>query len=178
VAPEQFLSRAYGGDRFRRFLMEEFREGYRVILVDGEDYRRRMSKPGRAWVGSPEAARKRLEAAFAADDRPKQRVGFADFLDRSVRTPHARLIEELAEPDALYLQGVLIRGTDDALRLLKVVDDLYLRPDAPTLYFSSDRRPSEWFAPDEQRSELERGIAEKFDRTLSRLAAMAEIEEV
>ncbi len=178
VAPEQFLSRAYGGDRFRRFLMEEFREGYRVILVDGEDYRTRMSKPGRAWVGDLERASAHLDNAYQSDTRDAQRVGFSDFLDRSVRTPHTRLVEELAAPDALYLEGITIRGTDDALRLLKVVDDLYLRPDAPTLYFTSDKPPRAWFDPDEQTSDLSRGIAQKFDRTLSRLAAMAQIEDV
>jgi cell division protein ZapE len=178
VEPEQFLSRAYGGDRFRRFLMEEFREGYRVILVDGEDYRARMHKPGRAWIGEPDAARARLDAAYASDERPKQRVAFADFLDRSLRTPHDRFVAELASADALYLDGIRLRGTDDALRLLKVVDDLYTRPDAPTLYFTSDREPHAWFAPGDDASELERGIAHKFDRTLSRLAAMAQIERV
>ncbi len=178
VAPEQFLSRAYGGDRFRRFLMEEFREGYRVILVDGEDYRTRMSKPGHAWIGDADRASAHLDASYAGDTRDKQRVVFSDFLDRSVRTPHTRLVEELAAPDALYLEGIVIRGTDDALRLLKVVDDLYLRPDAPTLYFTSDKPPRDWFAADAQTSDLSRGIAQKFDRTLSRLAAMAQIEEV
>jgi cell division protein ZapE len=57
------------------------------------------------------------------------------------------------------------------------VDALYLHEDAPTLYFAAEQPPRDWFAPD-QHAGLARAVAEKFDRTVSRLHALCDIQAV
>lgn len=178
VEPEKFLATTYGGDRFRRFLMEEFREDYEVVLVGGDDYRRRLPREGRAWIGPLEAARAAMRAVYEGDPRSKRWLDFADFLGRSVQTEHTRLVRALADAESLYLHGIAIDGTDTALRLLRFVDDLYLLPDPPTLFFTSETPPRAWFAPEALHGVLEKGIAEKFSRTVSRLEALCTLERV
>ena len=73
---------------------------------------------------------------------------------------------------------VAIDGTDNALRLLRFVDDLYLLPTPPTLYFTSETPPEAWFTPETLHGTLEKGVAEKFSRTVSRLQALCALEEV
>ncbi len=178
VEPEKFLATTYGGDRFRRFLMEEFREDYQVVLVGGDDYRRRLPREGRAWIGPETATRTAMRAAFDADDRPKHWLDFADFVALSTRTEHTKLVDMLGNTEALYLHAIAIDGTDNALRLLRFVDDLYLLPTPPTLYFTSETPPEAWFTPETLHGTLEKGIAEKFSRTVSRLQALCAMERV
>jgi len=175
--PEKFVSAQFGRDRLERFISEEFRRQYHVVFVGGEDFRQRLPKPGRAWVGPPEAARTAMRVAFEAAPEPKAWLAFADLLRRTSDTERRKLTRELAAFRALFLDGVEIGNTDDALRLLRVVDDLYALPDPPVLYFTSKEPPEAWFSA-ERRGGLERGIAEKFARTTSRLTALAAVERV
>lgn len=179
VEPERFLSNRYGNDRFRRFLNEEFRRRYQVVLVGGDDYRRRLDKPGRAWIGPPEAAEPRLRRHYDADPSPSKRwLPFDELMAATAGTAHPRLMQALLAHDSLYLAGIAIPSADDALRLLRVVDDLYLAPHPPTLFFSAEAPPEAWFRPEAQHGALEEGIAEKFARTASRLRALCHIEPV
>jgi cell division protein ZapE len=175
VEPARFVAATNGSDRFRRFL-SEFDRTFRVVVVEGPDYRQRQARTGRAWIGPAEATRAALDAAFAADARPKRRLAWAEFVAASTATEHTRLVAELAAPEALYLTDLTPETTDDALRLLRVLDDLYLRPDAPALHFTAARPPEAWLA--EAHGVVGRGIAEKFRRTVSRLRAMCEVVEV
>ena len=136
----------FGNERLARFIREEFERQYHVVLVPGEDFRQRLAKPGRAWVGPPEASGAAMREAFDAAPEPKRWLAFSDFLALTASTERQRLAEALGALDALFLDGVEIASTDDALRLLRVVDDLYGRPDPPTLYFTSTSAPADWFA--------------------------------
>lgn len=176
VEPERFLSAEYGNDQFRRFLNEEFRKHYKVVLVGGDDYRRRLNKPGRAWIGPPNAARDAMRKAYEADHRHKHWMEFDAFLSASVSTEHTRLVRRLASYNALYLADIRVGDANDALRLLRVIDDLYQMPAPPVLHFSSERPPDTWLRVSDAHSTLEKGIAEKFSRTTSRLYAMCEVE--
>ena len=89
---------------------------------------------------------------------------------------HTRLVRRLTGYDALYLAGIQIRDANDALRLLRVIDDLYQVPAPPVLYFTSEAPPDAWLRASDAHSTLEKGIAEKFSRTSSRLYAMCDVE--
>ena len=168
---------AFGNERLARFIREEFEARYHVVLVQGEDYRQRLAKPGRAWVGPLATATAAMREAYGAAPEPKRWLAFADLLRLTAETERQRLAHDLASADALFLDGVRISGTDDALRLLRVVDDLYGTPDPPVLYFTSEAEPASWFDPREHAG-LARGIAEKFHRTVSRMTGLAEVTRV
>lgn len=176
--PERFVSAQFGRDRLERFISEEFRRLYHVVFVGGEDFRRRMEKPGRAFVGPPEAASAALGAAFDAAPEPKALFSFRDLLRKATETERTALARELAALDRLFVEDVAVEDSDDALRLLRIVDDLYAEPDPPALFFSARTPPSDWFRPEEQAGGLARGVAEKFARTASRLGALAAVEFV
>ena len=186
VRPEQFLSNQITQGRFQRFLSETFRARYAVVFVGGEDYRRTKTAPpkedlslerGRAWIGPPDAARAAMRTAFARDECAACWMPFGELLEAATDTAHEKLMRRLLACDSLYLDGVALSSTDDALRLLRLVDDLYTRPDAPALYLTASAPPARWFAA-EGRAGLERGVAEKFSRTASRLHALCEVEAV
>ena len=179
VEPERFLSNQFGRDRFRRFLHEEFRARYQVVVVTGEDYRRtqKQSRPGHGWVGPPEAARNALRDACTRTSGATKWMTFDDLREATTTVAHTRLIERLTHYDALFVADVRITSTDDALRLLRVVDALYTHEDAPVLYFSSRETPEQWFAPDAHAG-VAGAIAEKFTRTVSRLRALCEVDVV
>lgn len=175
--PERFVSAAFGRDRLERFISEEFRRQYRVVFVGGEDYRQRLDKAGRAWIGPEAATRAAMQAAFDAAEGAKRWLTFPTLLRLATETERSALARELAAPDHLFIEGIRITGTDDPLRLLRIVDDLYAEPHPPTLYFTAEEPPAQWFTA-AHREGLERGIAEKFTRTTSRLSALAAVEHV
>jgi cell division protein ZapE len=80
--------------------------------------------------------------------------------------------------DHLFIAGVEIDNTDDALRLLRIVDDLYVHPEAPRLHFSAATPPHRWFRAADQGHGLAADVARKFTRTVSRLHALCDIEAV
>ncbi len=182
VRPEQFMANRMGPDRFERFLHDEFREHYRIVFVDGKDYRQNArgaaEAQGRAWIGPPAAARAALRAAYRSDDGARCWMDFDALRDASRTTAHERLVERLTAHDSLYLADVAIKDTDDALRLLRIVDDLYVRPDAPRLYLSAETPPERWFDADGRQDGLAADVAKKFTRTISRLHAAGEIERL
>ena len=174
--PERFVSASYGSDRLRRFIAEEFERQYHVVFVGGDDFRQGLDKPGRAWIGEAEAARAAMRAAFDATPEPRRWIAFDELLRRATDTERMRLAAELSQPAALFIDGIDVTDTDAALRLLRIADDLYGAHRPPTLFFTSATAPKDWFPPGH--SLLERGIAEKFDRTRSRLSALAETVHV
>ncbi len=179
VEPDQFLSNQFGPDRFRRFLHEQFRAHYRVALVRGPDHRRAHARdrPGRGWVGPEPNASAALQDAYEAHAGPSVWWTFDDLLTAATDTAHERLVEQLSRLEALFVAGVDVAQTDDALRLLRIVDALYLHPDPPALFFSAPAPPDAWFDP-EAHAGVARAVAEKFRRTVSRLHAMCEVVEV
>lgn len=177
VRPGQFLSSQVGPGRFEHFLHATFEEEHEVVFVGGEDYRARQEAPGRAWIGPAGEADARLRRAYEADARQARWLPFGALLRAATEAAHEALIDELAEAESLYIAGIAIEGTDDALRLLRIIDALHWRPDAPVLYFSAEAMPEDWFDAEARRG-LEKGIAEKFRRTTSRLRALCRIERV
>lgn len=179
VEPERFLSNQFGRDRFRRFLQEEFRARYRVVVVRGDDYRRTngAARPGHGWIGPPETTRPALRDAYESATAPTRWLSFGDLRQATTDTALPRLIEQLTAVDALFIEGVDVQDTDDALRLLRVIDALYLEPNAPALFFTAEAPPEDWFAPSAHRGVAE-AVAEKFTRTVSRLRALCTIETV
>ena len=175
--PERFVSASLGRDRLERFISEEFERQYHVVFVGGDDFRQGLETEGRAWVGEPRAARAAMRVAFQAAPEPKRWLSFPDLIRLTTEVERTRLTDSLAQSRALFLDGITVTDTDDALRLLRVADDLYGLPDPPTLFFTSATPPSEWFTA-EGRAGLEAAIAEKFARTTSRLTALAAVERV
>ena len=176
--PERFVSAAFGRDRLERFLSEEFRRQYHVVFVGGEDYRQRTAKPGRAWVGPPAVTRAAMQAAFDDSEGPKRWLTFPALLRLATETERSTLARDLGTLGALFIEAIRIRDTDDALRLLRIVDDLYEQPRPPVVFFTSEEPPGQWFIPSAQHGGLEQGVAEKFKRTASRLMALAEVQPV
>ncbi|MEM1042139.1 MAG: AFG1/ZapE family ATPase [Bacteroidota bacterium] len=175
--PEKFVSAAFGRDRLERFISEEFRRSYHVVFVPGEDFRRGLAKPGKAYVGPTDAAEAAMRLDFERDDRTKLWLHRDDLLRRTVDTERAALTADLTGHDALYLADLRVGSTDDALRLLRVVDDLYTHPSPPVLHFTAEALPEQWFSADGARG-VEQAIAEKFERTVSRLHAMCDVQRV
>lgn len=178
VEPEKFLSAEFGTDRFQRFLNEEFRARYHVVFVGGEDYRRRLDKPGMGWIGPNTVTAPRLRTAFEEAAGEVLWLPFLALLQRTIDEAHDRLLADLTGYDRLFLSDITIDGTDTALRLLRVIDDLYLRPDPPVLYFTARTPPETWFTAADAHSTLGKGIAEKFERTTSRLYALCEVHDL
>lgn len=176
--PEKFVSAQFGRDRLERFISEEFRRQYHVTFVGGEDFRRGLEKPGRAWVGPLDAADAALRARYESDRGAKRWLSMDALLRKTVHTERSRLAQELAAPDRLYLSGLSVSDTDDALRLLRVVDDLYDQPAPPVLFFSAEEPPEAWFTKEDAHAGIEAAVAEKFERTVSRLHAMCAVERV
>jgi cell division protein ZapE len=177
VDPERFLATHVGNDRFRRFLNEEFRQRHRVIFVGGNDYRRGLHKTGMAWIGPRDETRLLLKARFDADGGTRCWMDFDHLLRAATEVEHTRLVRQLTSFGSLYVADIDVRGTDDALRLLRIVDDLYQAPSPPVLYFTSPAPVDAWFAPADRRG-VEGAIAEKFGRTLSRLHALCDMHIV
>ena len=182
ATPDAFVGAAFGGDRFQRFLAE-FSAAYRVVAVPGDDYRERLARDGRAFIGPDAASRAALRRLFDAgmggdgdEGETALWIDWAEFLDRSRETEHTALVNALARPARLFLARLDPQTTDDALRLLRVLDDLYVRPDAPTLFFSSETAPEAWLA--DLDGGTARAIADKFRRTVSRLRALTTVEHV
>lgn len=171
--PESFVTGAQGSERLARFVSEEFRRNYHVVLVGGDDYRRRLPSRGVTYVGP--GADEALRAAAGAASGRTLHLTFLELLARATEVERVRLARELADLDALFLESVAIRDTDDALRLLRVMDDLYAAPHAPALHLSAAGRPSEWFPPALQPAGVARSVAEKFARTTSRIEALAAV---
>lgn len=180
VKPEQFMANRMGSGRFERFLQKEFAERYRLVFVGGEDYRVRHPRDDRTrgggWIGPPHQTEPVLRDAYRAADGKRLWLSFDEFRAASRSTPHERLLDRLVQVDHLFVADIDIGTTDDALRLLRVVDDLYVRPDAPRFYFTARTPPKQWFRTSDQGEGLVADVAEKFTRTASRLHALCDIE--
>lgn len=100
---------------------------------------------------------------------------FEDLRRATTEIDHESLIDEITGVEHLFIENVSIADTDDALRVLRVIDALYLHSEAPTLYFTAEERPDAWFEA-EDRAGVAQAVAEKFTRTVSRLHAMCTIE--
>jgi cell division protein ZapE len=176
--PDKFVSAKFGRDRLERFISEEFKRTYHVVFVGGEDFRRGLEKPGRAWVGPLDAADAAMRARYEQDRSRKRWLEHGDLLRLATTTERTRLAHDLGALERLYIAGIRVRNADDALRLLRVVDDLYDQPQPPVIFFTADRQPGEWFRPENAHVGVEAAVAEKFARTVSRLHAMCAIERV
>ena len=176
--PEKFLSAQFGRDRLERFISEQFRRTYHVVFVPGEDFRKRLDKPGRAWVGPLDAADAAMRVAYESDNDSKLWLDCPDLLRRTTDTERQALTEELTAYENLYFADLGVGSTDDALRLLRVVDDLYTHPSPPVLHFTAETPPEDWFAERDVLSGVEASVAEKFERTVSRLHAMCDVQRV
>jgi len=179
VEPEQYLSNQLGGGRLQRFLRTEVREQYRVVGVGGDDYRRTrdVERSGHGWVGPPTPTRRAMQEVQEEVSGASRWWSFADLRRATTETAHTDLVADLATLDHLFVEDIAIVDTDDAFRLLRLVDALYLHADAPTLHFSAEQPPDDWFAPD-QHAGIARAVAEKFDRTVSRLHALCTVRSV
>ena len=178
VEPGEFLSNQIGPGRFRRFLRETFQEQYEVMYVGGEDYRRSQEKqrPGTGWIGDPDRVRPLIRAAYESDDRATRWLPFDELRRATTETPHRALMRRLLQAGALYVPGIRIHDTDDALRLLRVIDDLYIASGAPAFFFTASEPPERWFDPSAHAG-IAQAIAEKFERTVSRIYDICDVRE-
>ncbi len=184
IEPGDHLSREFSGGRFQRFLQQSFREQYRIVYVDGTDYRRTQeahpadaSTTGTGWIGPPAPTRQAMRATHASASGPVRWWTFDDLQTATTETAHEALMDDLSTLEHLFIEGVSIQHTDDAFRLLRVVDAFYLEDDAPTLHFTARQPPEAWFRP-EDRAGVAGAVAEKFGRTVSRLHALCDIRDL
>jgi cell division protein ZapE len=181
--PNEFLRRHHaGGGAHRRFLTDALAGRCDTVLVRGAD-RRRTGTDGRVsggrgviFVGPGEAAREALRDVHDDADAPKRWLSFDELRRASTETAHAHLLDQLLGTERLYVADVELAGTDDALRLLRLVDDLYTAEGAPALFFSAPAPPEDWFSAGTEQG-LRAGIAEKFERTVSRLREMCAVRD-
>lgn len=178
VEPERFMSIAYGNDRFRRFLIEQFHDEYAVLFVGGKDYRRRQQRTGHAWIGERAATRSCMYQVFESEVCRKRWFQFDEFQRLTIEVEHTKVVSLLQGHDALFIEDIVIESSDDALRLLRVIDDLYILPEPPKIYFTSRHVPEEWFEATVVQGGLDKAVADKFERTTSRLHAMCHVEIV
>lgn len=178
VEPEEYMSSHFNAGRFQQFLHKEFRERYQIVFVGGDDYRqsRDLQRMGKGWIGPPDRTRAAMQQVFSDTVGSSRWCTFDDLRHASTEMAHPRLIDTLTSVDHLFIESVEIPNSDDALRLLRVIDALYLHEDAPILYFTSEVPPETWFDPDPQEG-VARAVAEKFERTVSRLHALCSIRE-
>lgn len=178
VRPESFAKTNVGPTRFEHFLRNAFGQRYGLQPIEGPDYRRSQaaSATGTIWVGSPASTKARLAAACDSYEQTLH-LSFDALRERSRTTAHEALVAELTQVACLAVEEVALESTDDALRLLRIVDALYTHDDAPVLYMTARTPPETWFAP-EQFAGLAQAIAEKFTRTVSRLHALCSVEHV
>lgn len=179
VEPEQYLSSQLNGTRFERFLHREFRAQYRIVFVQGDDYRRTHEgqQSGYGWIGPSEQTRPAMQRTYADASGASQWWSFEELRRATTEIAHTTLIDDVTQIDHLFLENVALADTDDALRVLRVVDALYLHEDAPTLYFTAERPPDAWFDPDAHAG-VAQAVAEKFERTVSRLHALCRVHPV
>jgi cell division protein ZapE len=181
--PGAFLSRhVSGGGAHRRFLTDALAGRCETVLVRGADRRRQLDGDGpdgrgAVFVGPPAAARRALRDAHERAAEPKRWCSFAELRRASTETAHARLVEQLLATERLSVAGVQVGDTDDALRLLRLIDDLYTAEAAPALFFSAAAPPEDWFAT-EGNEGLRGGVAGKFKRTVSRLHELCAVRPV
>ncbi|PSQ77636.1 MAG: cell division protein ZapE [Bacteroidetes bacterium QH_7_62_13] len=179
VTPEQYLSRQFSETRFERFLHREFRADYRIVFVEGPDYRRtqEVEQSGHGWIGPSDQTQRALRRAYEEATGASRWWSFSDLRRATTEIAHPTLIDDLTTLDRLFVADISIANTDDALRLLRVIDALYLNPDAPALHFTAERPPDAWFDPDAHAG-VAQAVAEKFGRTVSRLHALCDIRPV
>jgi len=179
VTPDQYLATQLGDGRIQRFLQTEVRDKYRVVGVSGQDYRRtrEVEQSGHGWVGPPALTRRAMKHMQARVSGASRWWTFADLRRAATATPHTDLVGDLTALDHLFIEAVSIADTDDAFRLLRLVDALYLHPDAPALHFTAEQPTNDWFRPD-QHAGISRAVAKKFGRTVSRLHGLCQIHTV
>lgn len=182
VEPEQFMSNRMSSGRFERFLQKEFAQRYRLVYVGGDDFRSHspngQTERGTGWIGPKNEATAALREAHDAASGSTRWMSFDAVREASRTTAHGALIDQLATYDDLFIADIAIHSTDDALRLLRIIDDLYVRPDAPRLHFSARQSPSKWFRADEQGPGIAGDVADKFTRTASRLQALCTLQRL
>lgn len=178
VRPDAFAKTNVGPTRFEHFLRNAFGQRYALQPVEGPDHRRAQAEPaaGTIWVGPPAATAARVDAVCSGTAHAL-RLSFDAFRTKSRDTAPDALVEALVAAECLAIEDVALASTDDALRLLRVVDALYTHDAAPALYMTARTPPDEWFAPD-RFAGLAQAIAEKFTRTVSRLHALCTITHV
>lgn len=179
VEPDQYVSRQFSDSRFERFLHKEFRDRYRVVFVDGEDYRRTRptAKSGQGWIGPRDRTRSAMQKAHTEASGSLRWWTFEELRRATTEIAHPALIDDLTAVDHFFIEDVSIADPDDALRFLRIIDALYLHRHAPTLYFTARQPPDAWFAPD-QHAGVARAVAKKFERTVSRLHALCRLRTV
>lgn len=178
VTPETSLSTQLGSGRLHRFLRAEFSKRYQIVDVEGTDYRRtqEVQRDGEGWIGPPDYTRPAMRQAYRAVEPDARWWSFDDLCRASTEMIHNQLIDTLTDVDHVFVEGISIASTDDALRLLRIIDALYLHDEAPALYFTSTTAPDAWFAP-ETHAGVAQAVAEKFARTVSRLHALCRVRE-
>ena len=182
VEPEQFMSNRMSSGRFERFLQKEFAKRYQLVYVGGDDFRSQTAngeiQRGVGWIGAEEDATAALRQAHDEATGDSRWMTFDALREASRTTAHGALMNQLAAYDNLFIADIAIHSTDDALRLLRIIDDLYTRPDAPRLHFSAQHRPAKWFRVEDQGPGIAGDVAGKFARTTSRLHALCTIQQL
>ena len=108
VEPEQYMATQLGDGRIQRFLQTEVRERYRVVGVNGGDYRRtqEVQQSGRGWIGPPEPTRRAMRQAQVDAAGASRWWSFAELHRATTETAHPKLIADLVTLDHFFVEGL------------------------------------------------------------------------
>lgn len=174
VDPENFIESGYQDEKFYKFISNEFREQYKVIFINGEDYRIKLAKRGAFYIGKSEQVYPLLKEKLQKYTVQKQ-FTFKELLHYLTETDRREVKNMLTQYEAISIENVKIASSADALRLLNFLDDIYQSNHYIDLYVTAEQDFKDWYNKENiGYDDYQERIALKFERTISRIKGLCE----
>jgi len=178
VDPENFIESGYQDEKFYKFISNEFREQYKVIFINGEDYRIKLAKRGAFYIGKNEHVMPLLTERLLKYTVKKQ-FSFKELLHYLTETDRREVKNMLTQYEAVSIENVKITSSADALRLLNFLDDIYQSNHYIDLYVTAEQDFKDWYSKENiGYDDYQERIALKFERTISRIKGLCEANYV
>ncbi|MCS7077897.1 MAG: cell division protein ZapE [Bacteroidia bacterium] len=174
VDPESFIESGYQDEKFYKFISNEFREQYKVIFINGEDYRIKLAKRGAFYIGEKKHTQ-RLLTEKLNQYKAKKQFTFTQLIYYLTETDRREVKKMLTQYEAISIEDVQITSSADALRLLNFLDDIYQSNHLIDLYVTAKQDFKEWYTKQNiGYDDYQERIALKFERTISRIKGLCE----
>ncbi|MCS7029019.1 MAG: cell division protein ZapE [Bacteroidia bacterium] len=174
VDPESFIESGYEDEKFYKFISSQFRSQYKVIFINGEDYRVKLAKRGAFYIG-PTSDTEPLLLERLKKYKVKRQFTFPQLLHYLTETDRREVRNMLTQYEAISIQNINISSTADALRLLNFLDDIYQSNHYVDLYVSAEKDFNQWYTKESVGyDDYQERIALKFERTISRIKGLCE----
>lgn len=178
VDPENFIESGYQDEKFYKFISNEFREQYKVIFINGEDYRVKLAKRGAFYIGKNEHVIPLLTERLQKYTLKKQ-FSFKELLHYLTEIDRREVKNMLTQYEAVSIENVKITSSADALRLLNFLDDIYQSNHYIDLYVTAEQDFKDWYNKENiGYDDYQERIALKFERTISRIKGLCEANYV